>query len=68
MNLIGLMIFFSVYKIERPVHLKERFRKATSPASRLGGSYCGICGKKNVTLIVFYSEGFNFILPVIIPP
>jgi hypothetical protein len=40
------MIFFKVFKIKRAVHLKERFEKARSPAPRLGGSYCGICGGK----------------------
>jgi hypothetical protein len=45
MNLIGLMIFFKVFKIKRAVHLKERSGKSRSPASRLGGSHCGICGR-----------------------
>jgi len=68
MNLIVLMMFFKVFKIKRAVDLKERFGKARSPAPRLGGSYCGICSEKDVTLIVFYSEGFNLTLSVIIPP
>jgi len=60
MNLIGLMIFFNVHKIKRPAHLKERFRKARSPAPRLGGSYCGICGGKKYHSNSFLLSGLQF--------
>jgi hypothetical protein len=48
------------FQNQKAVHLKDRSGKARSPASRLGGIHCGICGVKKFHSKSFLLKGLQF--------